>query len=35
MQTVDQRLQALEQGVNTVPSAMLNALLAVVTVLNN
>jgi hypothetical protein len=34
MQTVDQRLQALEQAVNTLPSAILNALLAVVTALN-
>ena len=35
MQTVDQRLQALEQAANSIPSAILNALLAVVTALNN
>ncbi|TDJ77244.1 hypothetical protein E2H86_08665 [Pseudomonas putida] len=34
MQTVDQRLQALEQAANSVPFAVLNALLAVVTALN-
>lgn len=34
MQTVDQRLHALEQNMNSVPFAVLNALLAVVTALN-
>lgn len=34
MQTVDQRLQALEQAMNSIPSAVLNALLAVVSALN-
>ncbi|MDD1130483.1 hypothetical protein [Pseudomonas shahriarae] len=35
MQTVDQRIQALEQAMNAVPSALLNAVLAIVSALNN
>lgn len=35
MRTVDQRIQALEQAMNTVPSALLNAVLAIVSAINN
>ncbi|PXX59528.1 hypothetical protein SAMN05660489_04553 [Pseudomonas sp. LAMO17WK12:I10] len=34
MKTVDQRLHELEQAVNTIPSAILNMLMAVVSSLN-
>ncbi len=34
MKTVDQRLNELEQAVNTIPSAILNMLMAVVSSLN-
>jgi hypothetical protein len=34
LQTIDERLHALEQAVNTYPTAILNALLAVLTAVN-